>query len=160
MPSLLPLLTHSLTHFFRLALAHTLGRPASGVKEKASKRSSGRSAPPLAPYALDTPCAGAICLRVRACLAISGAVLAYGACYLRACYAVSGTDLVYDASCCYVMSGTEIAYGGPRRTSIVDDFGDFLEVLLGGAPRNPVQETAFSVHFEPGMQFLVFDFGV
>eukprot|EP00961_Rhodomonas_salina_P006451 87179-Rhodomonas_salina.2 len=27
-------------------------------------------------------------------------------------------------------------------------------------PRNPVEETAISVHFVPGMRFLVFDFGV
>eukprot|EP00961_Rhodomonas_salina_P261626 3535963-Rhodomonas_salina.3 len=53
-------------------------------------------------------------ISLRACYAISGTGIAYGAISLRACYAISGTDLAYGAislRACYAMSGTDLAYG-------------------------------------------------
>eukprot|EP00961_Rhodomonas_salina_P254233 3435600-Rhodomonas_salina.15 len=37
---------------------------------------------------------------------------------------------------------------------------NFVPPVARATPRNPTRETAISVHFVPGMRFLVFDFGV
>eukprot|EP00961_Rhodomonas_salina_P092859 1249926-Rhodomonas_salina.1 len=66
-------------------------------------------------------------IRLRACYAISGTDIAYGAVRLRACYAIPGTNLAYGAirllayafglRACYAMSSTDLAYGATPRPS-------------------------------------------
>eukprot|EP00961_Rhodomonas_salina_P275524 3722609-Rhodomonas_salina.1 len=56
-----------------------------------------------------------ICL--RACYAVSGTFVAFGAMSLRACYAVSGTGVAFGAMnlrACYAVSGNGAAYGATK----------------------------------------------